>query len=113
VAALLNCRPDEIVFTSGGSESNNYAIKGIAFKNRVRSNHIITSEIEHPAVIEVCRYFEMQGFEVTYLPVDHTGLINLEGVERAIRPQTILISIMHANRDNSADRCYRAFGQAT
>jgi cysteine desulfurase len=99
VADLLHCSASEIVFTSGGSESNNYAIKGVAFKNRMRGGHIITSEIEHPAVIEVCRYLETQGFEVTYLPVDGTGLIDPETVADAIRPQTILISVMHANNE--------------
>lgn len=99
VADLLHCRPSEIVFTSGGSESNNYAIKGVAFKHCMRCRHIITSEIEHPAVIEVCRYLETKGFEVTYLPVDSTGLIDLDAVAGAIRPQTILISVMHANNE--------------
>jgi cysteine desulfurase len=99
VANLLHCGPGEIVFTSGGSESNNYAIKGVALKNYMRGGHIITSEIEHPAVIEVCRYLETKGFEVTYLPVDGTGLIDLETVAGAIRPQTTLISVMHANNE--------------
>jgi cysteine desulfurase len=99
VASLLHCRPDEIVFTSGGSESNNYAIKGVAFKNYARNKHIITSEIEHPAVIEVCRYIETKGFEVTYLAVDSAGLIHPETVMDAIRPHTILISVMHANNE--------------
>jgi cysteine desulfurase len=99
VASLLHCRPDEIVFTSGGSESNNYAIKGVAFKNYARNKHIITSEIEHPAVIEVCRYLETKGFEVTYLAVDSAGLIHPETVMDAIRPHTILISVMHANNE--------------
>ena len=99
VAGLLNCKPEEIVFTSGGSESNNYAIKGIAYANREKGTHIITSAIEHPAVYEVCRYLESHGFLVTYLPVDDTGLIHVDELERAIRPDTILITIMHANNE--------------
>ena len=99
VAALINCRPEEVIFTSGGTESNNYAIKGYAFANEHRGRHIITSSIEHPAVLEVCRYLEKKGFHVTYLPVDEFGLVHPEQVERAITPQTILISIMHANNE--------------
>jgi len=99
IAELINCDTSEIVFTSGGTESNNYAIKGIALANRQKGNHIITSSIEHPAVIEVCKYLEKQGFEITYLPVDKFGLVSIEEVEKAIRPSTILISIMHANNE--------------
>jgi cysteine desulfurase len=99
VAHVLHCQPDEIIFTSGGSEANNYAIKGVACANRARGNHIITSAIEHPAIIEVCKFLELQGFEVTYLPVDDHGLVEIETLERAIRPQTILITIMHANNE--------------
>ena len=99
VAQLLNCRIDEIVFTSGGSESNNYAIKGVASAYRIKGNHIITTSIEHPAVIEVCRYLESNGFNVTYLPVDEYGLVSPKQVEKAITPLTILITIMHANNE--------------
>jgi len=99
VAVLLNCEPDEIVFTSGGTESNNYAIKGVAFSLQGKGNHIITTQIEHPAVIEVCKFLEQCGFEVTYLPVDEFGLVNLSDLEKAIKPQTILITIMHANNE--------------
>ncbi len=99
VAGMLNCEPSEIVFTSGGTESNNYAIKGIAFEHRKQGNHIITSSIEHPAVFEVCRYLERSGFEVTYLPVDKYGQVSVESVKSAIRDSTILISIMHANNE--------------
>jgi len=99
VASLLNCQPDEIVFTSGGTESNNYAIKGIAFSRRNRENHIITTQIEHPAVIEVCRFLEERGFEVTYLPVDEFGLVSVSDVQKAVTPKTILITIMHANNE--------------
>ncbi len=99
VAVLLNCQPDEIVFTSGGTESNNYAIKGTAFANRDKGNHIITSTIEHPAVIEVCKYLEASSFQVTYIPVDEFGLVDVRELEKAISPQTILITIMHTNNE--------------
>jgi cysteine desulfurase len=99
VASLLNCKPEEIIFTSGGTESNNFAIKGCAEALRHKGNHIITSQIEHPAVLEVCRFLKDTGFEVTYLPVDEFGLVNVAGVKAAIKKKTILISIMHANNE--------------
>jgi cysteine desulfurase len=99
ISQLLQCRIDEIIFTSGGSESNNYAIKGVARAYRKKGNHIITSQIEHPAVTEVCRYLETEGFKVTYLQVDEFGMVNPVKVEAAITPNTILISIMHANNE--------------
>ncbi len=99
VAKLLHCQAEEIIFTSGGSESNNFAIKGYALANKNRGNHIITSQIEHPAVIEVCKYLEKQGFQITYLPVDQDGLVNINDVHQVITSQTILISIMHANNE--------------
>ncbi|MGB6064633.1 MAG: cysteine desulfurase family protein [Desulfomonilaceae bacterium] len=99
VASLLNCDPEEIIFTSGGTESNNNAILGIAYENRHRGNHIITSQVEHPAVIEVCRFLELGGFKTTYLPVDEFGMVNVSDVENAITPQTMLITIMHANNE--------------
>jgi cysteine desulfurase len=99
VARLLNADPGEIVFTSGGTESDNLALRGIAYKNRNSGRHIITSQIEHPAILETCRSLEKEGFSVTYLPVNRDGLIELSELERAIRPETILISIMHANNE--------------
>src|SRR6056297_2738938 len=99
VASLIHCDPPEIIFTSGGTESNNYAIKGVALANRKKGNHIITTSIEHPAVIEVCIYLERQGFEVTYLPVDKYGMVSPGDVAEAMRPETILISVMHANNE--------------
>jgi len=99
IAEMLHCEIDEIIFTSGGSESNNYAIKGAASSFRTKGNHIITSAIEHPAVIEVCRFLEEKGFNVTYLPVDKFGLIDPMHVVEAITPQTILITIMHSNNE--------------
>lgn len=99
VAGLLNCSPGEVIFTGGGTEANNYAIKGLAFARRDRGNHIITSQVEHPAVTEVCAWLETQGFDVTYLPVDATGRVTVGDVEGALRTETILITIMHANNE--------------
>lgn len=99
VAALLACHEDEVVFTSGGSEANNLALKGVFFALRRKGDHIITSRIEHPAIIEPCRFLERLGARVTYLPVDGTGLVDPHAVRAAIMPQTILVSIMHANNE--------------
>ena len=99
VAALLGCQPAEVIFTSGGTESNNYAIKGVALAYRERGNHIVTSAVEHPAVVEVCRWLETQGFRVTVLPVDADGLVDPADLERAIAPDTLLVTVMHANNE--------------
>ena len=99
VAALLNCKPNEIIFTSGGTESNNYAIKGFAFANAQKGNHIITSTIEHPAVTVVCKYLATKGFEISYIPVNEFGVIDLKKLEAAITPKTILITVMQANNE--------------
>ena len=99
VAEMLGCNADELIFTSGGTESNNYAIKGAVAANRSGGNHMITSAVEHPAVIEVCKFLEAQGYRVTYLPVDQYGMVDPGQVEEAITPQTTLISIMHANNE--------------
>jgi len=99
VADLLGCHADEIVFTSGGSESNNFAIKGAALASKDHGRHVITSQIEHPAVINVCKWLEEQGFRVTYLPVDEYGLVDPEAVRKAITSETVLITIMHANNE--------------
>ncbi|MBD3178629.1 MAG: selenide, water dikinase SelD [Candidatus Latescibacteria bacterium] len=99
VARLLGCRPEEIIFTSGGSESDNMAIKGAAFANREAGNHIITSSVEHPAVLEVCRYLEDEGFLVTYLEVDRKGKVNPGDLRKAISPRTILVTVMMANNE--------------
>jgi cysteine desulfurase len=99
VAELLGCYNDEIVFTSGGSEANNLALKGVFFALRNKGDHIITTRIEHPAIIEPCRFLERLGARATYLPVDGAGRIDPDDLRRAITPRTILVSIMHANNE--------------
>jgi cysteine desulfurase len=99
VAELLQCHSSKIVFTSGGSESNNHAIKGVFFALKNKRAHIITTQIEHPAVLNPCRFLEKFGSEVTYVPVDQYGRVDPEDVEKAITPQTILITVMHANNE--------------
>jgi len=99
VAKALGADPDEIYFTSGGSESDNWAIKGIALANRQKGNHIITTKIEHHAVLHTCQYLEKEGFKVTYLPVDRYGLVSPAELEKAITDKTILISVMYANNE--------------
>ncbi|QWV91710.1 cysteine desulfurase [Geomonas oryzisoli] len=99
VAAALGCTPGEVIFTSGGTESDNQALIGTAFANRERGNHIITSAVEHPAVLRPLRWLEEQGFAVTYLPVDGAGMVDPDAVRSAITPQTSLVSIMHANNE--------------
>ena len=102
VSALLGCSADDLIFTSGGTEANNHAIKGVAGAHRHRGNHIITSAVEHPAVTEVCRYLEGHGFRTTYLPVDDYGMVDPRQVEAAITPETVLVTIMHANNEVGA-----------
>ncbi|MCQ8902925.1 MAG: cysteine desulfurase NifS [Methanothrix sp.] len=97
LAALIGASPEEIYFTSGGTESDNLALKGIALSGR--GKHIITTSIEHPAVLEVCRSLERVGFDVTYVPVDDQGIVDPGEIERAIRDDTVLISVMHANNE--------------
>lgn len=99
VAGLLGCRPGEVIFTSGGTESNNLAIKGVALAGRGRGDHVITTAVEHPAVINVCDWLRDQGFRVTVLPVDGQGLVDPADLERAIDPGTILVTVMHANNE--------------
>ena len=104
VASLIGCSPDDLIFTSGGTEANNHAIKGVAWANPStdpggRRGHIITSNIEHPAVTEVCQWLEGQGYRVTFLPVDEHGMVDPQQVEEAISPETILVTIMHANNE--------------
>jgi cysteine desulfurase len=99
VAALLGCAPDEVVFTSGGTEANNAALTGAFFAAEVRSRHIITTQIEHPAIIEPCRFLERLGATVTYVGVDKMGMVDPADIRRALRPDTILVSVMHANNE--------------
>lgn len=99
LASFLGARPDEIVFTSGGTESDNFALKGVASALEKKGNHIITSNIEHHAVSEPCKFLEKKGFSVTYIPVDKFGLVSPDDVRKAITDKTILISIMHANNE--------------
>jgi cysteine desulfurase len=99
IADFLNANEKEIYFTAGGSESDNWAIKGIAFANKNKGNHIITTKIEHHAVLHTCEYLEKFGYETTYLDVDEYGMIDLEQLKKSIRPETILISVMYANNE--------------
>ncbi|WP_449537261.1 cysteine desulfurase family protein [Ferdinandcohnia sp. Marseille-Q9671] len=99
IASLLHVKPQEIIFTSGGSEGNNLAIKGVALQHRNRGKHIITTAIEHPSVSETCNQLTDLGFEITYLPVDKGGVVSIESVEKAIREDTILVSMIHVNNE--------------
>ncbi len=99
VAALIHCSPEEIVFTSGATESNNLAIKGVAHQYKRRGNHIITSRVEHQAVLGACQALEKEGFDVTYLPVDRYGMVHPQDVENAITDQTLLISLIYAHNE--------------
>lgn len=99
VASLLGCGDDEVVFTSGGSEANNHALKGVAFALREKGNHIVTSAVEHPATLVPCEFLAKQGFAITHVPVDRFGQVDPDDVRRALTPRTILVSIMHANSE--------------
>ena len=99
VADLINAEPDEIIWTSGATESDNLAIKGVAQLNADRGRHIVTSEIEHKAVLDSCSFLEAQGFEVTYIKPNEDGLVSPQQVETALRPDTILVSLMHVNNE--------------
>lgn len=111
IATAINASSSEIYFTGSGSESDNWAIKGIAMKNEAKGKHIITTTIEHHAVLHTCQYLEKQGFEVTYLPVDEYGLISLEDLKKAIRKDTILVTIMFANNEIGTVEPIKAIGE--
>ncbi len=111
VASIIGASTDEIIFTSGGTESDNIAIKGIAYRLKRRGNHIITSNIEHPAVDETCKYLEKNGFEVTYLPVGKDGIVKTSDLKDAITDKTILITIMHANNEIGTIQPIREIGR--
>jgi len=98
-AELIGARSEEIVFTSGGTEADNFALKGVAYANEHKRNHIITTSIEHHAVLEVCKFLERRGFTITYLPVDEYGLVEPQDVKKAITDKTVLISVIHANNE--------------
>ncbi len=99
IAKSLNCKPEEIIFTSGGTESNNFALKSITFNNKNKGNHIITTKIEHKSILNTCKWLEKQGFNVTYLNVDKEGFVDPKELENKITDKTILVSIMHGNNE--------------
>lgn len=111
IAGALGTKPEEIYFTAGGTEADNWAIKAAAEAYRAKGNHIITSKIEHHAVLHTCQWLEKQGFDVTYLDVDETGIVKLDQLERAIRPETILISVMFANNEIGTIQPVKEIGQ--
>ena len=111
LAKILKVNEKEIIFTSGGTESDNLALIGCAMANRRAGNHLITTRIEHPAVLQTMKYLENLGFQITYLPVDHNGLISLEDLRKSIRPDTILVSVMHTNNEIGALEPIAEIGQ--
>ncbi len=102
IAKSIGAKTDEVVFTSGGTESNNFTLKGIAWANKSKGNHIITTKIEHPCILESAKWLETQGFKVTYLGVDKEGFVNLKELEKAITKRTLLVSVIHGNNERSA-----------
>lgn len=111
VASLINAKGEEIVFTSGGTESNNLALMGVALRNKDRGNHIITSAIEHVSILDTCTFLEKNGFNITYIPVDRFGLVNPEDVKKAITDKTVLISVMYANNEIGTVQPIREIGK--
>lgn len=111
IAQIIKADPGEIYFTSGGSEADNWAIRGIAYRNKKKGNHIITSKVEHHAVLHTCEYLEKNGFEVTYLDVDEYGVIDIEDLKKSIRKETILITIMYANNEVGSIMPIREIGE--
>ena len=111
VSALLNCTPIELIFTSSGTEGDNHAIKGLAYAQKNKGNHIITTKVEHPAVLSTCKHLQKEGFEVTDLDVDKDGLISLDALKAAITPKTILISVMYANNETGVLFPIKEIGQ--
>ncbi|MFD2211169.1 cysteine desulfurase family protein [Virgibacillus halophilus] len=110
-ARLLEVDAEEVIFTSGGTEGNNMAIKGIAHQHRNRGKHIITSEIEHPSVYDACKSLEKEGYDITYVPVNKNGCVAVEDVEKSIREDTILISIMHVNNEIGSIQPIQSIGE--
>ncbi len=111
IAQLLEVAPSEVIFTSGGTEGNNIAIKGIAYQHQNRGKHLITTSVEHASSYESFQYLESRGFEVTYLPVNHEGLLSIEDLERAIRPDTILVSVIHVNNETGTIQPIQEIGK--
>ncbi|HLQ97319.1 MAG TPA: cysteine desulfurase family protein, partial [Candidatus Dormibacteraeota bacterium] len=99
ISQILQVHQEEVIFTSGGTEGNNLAIKGIALQHQNRGKHLITSQIEHPSVFDTCKNLEQLGFDITYLPVNQDGVISIDELKQSIRPDTILISMMHVNNE--------------
>lgn len=113
LASFIGARPQEIVFTSGGTESDNLAIKGIAYANEKKGKHIITSSVEHHAILEPCHFLKKYGFKITYLPVDKYGMVDPDDVKKAIRPDTILVSVIHANNEVGTLQPIKEIGRIT
>jgi cysteine desulfurase len=111
VAGLFNCTPPEVIFTGSGSEGNNFAIKGSVFSKKAKGNHIITTKVEHPSVVNTCKYLEREGFEVTWLDVDSSGLIDLDRLKNSITPKTVLITVMYANNETGVISPVKEIGE--
>ncbi len=111
IAKSINASPDEIIFTSGGTESNNFALKSIAFTNKSKGNHIIVSKVEHKCIMKACKWLEQQGFNITYLDVDNEGFVNPNVLEKAINPKTVLVSIIHGNNETGTINDLKKLGE--
>ncbi len=113
VAALITCRPEDVIFTGGGTEADNHAIKGVCLANRERGNHIITTSIEHHAVLNTCNYMKNLGFDVTVVPVDKYGMVDPDRIKKSVTAKTLLVSVMHANNEVGAVQPIEEIGRIT